>query len=500
MDDDSRSDKAIVPDDKSRELSLPSEMIHRGLELAVRIEERLGIQSISQNTAGKEFMVRCYPSPAEPTRRDDRSGTNVEMSKGENRPPVYLFTSVDKDGIHISCASSRHHLNFVSMEGNEDRYRLLNNSNGSDPFTIPVPSFDIFYIIYYTDGKFKTTLRPSGEPGYTGAIPEGVIPKGRISFPKDVDDVEIVIIYTAFLMPPYSKQDFVEKKPTLILDFVVIDPKGEDDPTATRELYHAVLEVKKPSSAFFFNEGEKSFDKGDYDQAIANYDKAIELKPDYGQAFNNRGLAYHIKGDYDRALSDFIKAVEILPSLAEVYGNRGLTYLYNGDYQKAILDFNKAIQFRPGFAGAFYNRGLAFFKAGSYENAIANFDRAIHLIPKNTPFRTNPEGMNKNNVDNVLINNLKTIHFGGIDVSSAYTNRGCAYLCLGDYQKAIADINQAIELQPDLSLAYYDRAGVYYSMGDYDKAINDYKKVLELHNDPAIQKAAETRLVKLSVK
>ena len=51
--------------------------------------------------------------------------------------------------------------------------------------------------------------------------------------------------------------------------------------------------------------------KGDYDRAIANYDRAIWLQPDYIDAYYNRGLAYSNKGDYDRAIADLEKVLEL---------------------------------------------------------------------------------------------------------------------------------------------------------------------------------------------
>ena len=50
--------------------------------------------------------------------------------------------------------------------------------------------------------------------------------------------------------------------------------------------------------------------KGDYDRAIADYNKALELDPKDATAYNNRGYAYRQKGDYDKAIADYDKALE----------------------------------------------------------------------------------------------------------------------------------------------------------------------------------------------
>ena len=56
------------------------------------------------------------------------------------------------------------------------------------------------------------------------------------------------------------------------------------------------------------------YKKGQYDRAIADYDKAIKLNPRDANAYNNRGFAYGKKGQRDKAISDYRKALQIDPS------------------------------------------------------------------------------------------------------------------------------------------------------------------------------------------
>ena len=66
--------------------------------------------------------------------------------------------------------------------------------------------------------------------------------------------------------------------------------------------------------------------KSQYDKAISDYTKAIEINPRFAEAYYNRGLAYGKKGQYDKAISDYTKAIEINPRFAEAYNNRGDAY------------------------------------------------------------------------------------------------------------------------------------------------------------------------------
>ena len=55
------------------------------------------------------------------------------------------------------------------------------------------------------------------------------------------------------------------------------------------------------------------------------------------------------------------------------------------------------------------------------------------------------------------------------------------YRELKEYQKAIADYNQTLSLNPDDTFAYNNRGNVYAQLKDYQKAIADYNKALSLN-------------------
>jgi tetratricopeptide (TPR) repeat protein len=66
-----------------------------------------------------------------------------------------------------------------------------------------------------------------------------------------------------------------------------------------------------------------------------------ETKED-AEAYYNRGKAYKKNGQYDKAISDFTKAIEINPRHAGAYYTRGVVYYYKKDYEKALDDFIRA--------------------------------------------------------------------------------------------------------------------------------------------------------------
>ena len=59
-----------------------------------------------------------------------------------------------------------------------------------------------------------------------------------------------------------------------------------------------------------------TYQKGDYENAIVDYDKARRLDVKLALAYSNRGLAYYEKKDYDRTIADCTRAVMYNPKLA----------------------------------------------------------------------------------------------------------------------------------------------------------------------------------------
>jgi tetratricopeptide (TPR) repeat protein len=174
-------------------------------------------------------------------------------------------------------------------------------------------------------------------------------------------------------------------------------------------------------AAFYVTRGNDCANKGQYDEAISDYNKALEINPQYALAYYNRGLAYDSKGQYDQAISDFNKALEINPRNALTYVGRGMAYGKKGSYDEAISDYTKVLEINPRYAEAYYNRGLLYDNKGQYDQAISDYSKALEINPRE---------------------------------ASAYYNRGMAFKKKGQYDQAISDYNKALEIEPTFAEAY----------------------------------------------
>ena len=93
-----------------------------------------------------------------------------------------------------------------------------------------------------------------------------------------------------------------------------------------------------------YKQGVAANKKGDLDEAIRCYSRAISLKSDSYALYYVRGRAYRQKDQYDKAVSDLTRAITLKPGYAEAYNHRGVTFIGKGDKQKALADFRKACE------------------------------------------------------------------------------------------------------------------------------------------------------------
>lgn len=97
--------------------------------------------------------------------------------------------------------------------------------------------------------------------------------------------------------------------------------------------------------------GYESIVAGDYNRALVNFNKAIEIDPQSVEAYNNRGLILGIMGDYSSALADFNKSIQLDPDNAEAYKSRGITKLYLEQKTDGCIDLTTAA--RMGYPGGY---------------------------------------------------------------------------------------------------------------------------------------------------
>jgi Tfp pilus assembly protein PilF len=121
--------------------------------------------------------------------------------------------------------------------------------------------------------------------------------------------------------------------------------------------------------------------RGDFDAAIAEYKKVVELKPDLPQAYNNLGVALKRKGELAAAADNFNKALERDPDSSAALNNRGWTFAEQDKWTEARRDFEQALKINPQDDGALYGLSQALREVRDYSGAQEVLGQLISRSP-----------------------------------------------------------------------------------------------------------------------
>ena len=130
----------------------------------------------------------------------------------------------------------------------------------------------------------------------------------------------------------------------------------------------------------------------DFEKAVEEYTKAIELNPLLALAYYNRASARNemtkgsnrTKEDIDIIIADYTKAIEINPDFAGAYFNIGNIYSGMSDLKKALQYFRKVVEIKPEVAEDYVKCGLAYLHLSESDNALMHFTKTI-LLDTNNP-------------------------------------------------------------------------------------------------------------------
>jgi len=117
--------------------------------------------------------------------------------------------------------------------------------------------------------------------------------------------------------------------------------------------------------------------QGNYDAAIAELTRAIELKPKSSMAYWNRGIAYYYKKNLDQAISDYTKAIKLDRKYIEAYYERSRAYVEKGAYSQADSDLQQVLALDPENNDALMAQGRILIAQGEYKTAVIHFSSMI---------------------------------------------------------------------------------------------------------------------------
>jgi len=232
-------------------------------------------------------------------------------------------------------------------------------------------------------------------------------------------------------------------------------------------------------AAALANTGDQKAAAADYKQALRLLTDVIRVSQVSAPILFQRGLIYHTLGDADQAIVDYSDAIRAAPRETYALVNRGIVlYTKKDNNEGAIADFNAALKINPREVQAWINRGMVYVRKGDFDQAIADFTEAIKILG-------NPEPIKSASASGAPDRPPPTqAALQGIQAASqaadAYYQRGLVWNYKKQYDKAIADFNSAIRINPTSANHFVGRAAAHMNKEEFRPAIADFTEAIRL--------------------
>ena len=217
-----------------------------------------------------------------------------------------------------------------------------------------------------------------------------------------------------------------------------------------------------------FNEGNSLLNAGNYNGAIENYQKALNIEKHY-KIYYQIGLAYKKAGKLEDSKNSFTECLKLKSDFVNAYNGLGGTFFSIGDYSNAVSNFEKGLSLTKDASTQKKfkkNISLAYGKLGEKEISNANPTKAIEYLTK---------AIENDNSD------------------AAYLKLAQLYAELGEWDKSISASESAIKFKSKIT-----SGGPYFYMGLSYKGKGDTSKAKEMFekakSDATYKKNAEYEL------
>lgn len=181
--------------------------------------------------------------------------------------------------------------------------------------------------------------------------------------------------------------------------------------------------------------------RGELQQAVVAFCRAIQIDPNYSRAYNNLGLVLQRMNKLEEAEIFLRRAIDLAPQDSYSYNNLGLVFFDSHRLADAEVCLRQAIKLNPRCPEVYNNLGLILEDAAHFDEAENLYRHAIQL-------------------------NSKYVE--------AYYNLGNFYKTVKRLAEAESCLKQALELQPDYSDAAFSLATLYLLQGKYEQGWRSY--------------------------
>jgi tetratricopeptide (TPR) repeat protein len=131
----------------------------------------------------------------------------------------------------------------------------------------------------------------------------------------------------------------------------------------------------------FYRLAQYYWGRGDFDRAVEEYNKVLELDPNYGDAHNMLGDIYVKKGNFSKTIEHLKKYIAVSPGETYPVDSLAEAYCWMGSLDNALATYKQALEIKPDFEGPDFSLGYIYAVKENYSEALSSFDKYIALVP-----------------------------------------------------------------------------------------------------------------------
>jgi tetratricopeptide (TPR) repeat protein len=212
-----------------------------------------------------------------------------------------------------------------------------------------------------------------------------------------------------------------------------------------------------------------------------------------------RALIWKDRNEIDRALRDLDAALWLDPRNPSAFHTRGVVWMKQKEWARSIPDFDAALRFTSDpivLGSAHHNRGIARLRLNEFDKAIADFDACLQLLPLNKADAYAHRGEARNfltsNLDLALADLNEALRLNPRH-GRAWSMRAANFSMRGDWDRALSDYNDSLQLDPNNVAALDNRGVVWEKKGNMDQALHDFDAAIAIDPEfaPAVRHRAQ---------
>lgn len=267
--------------------------------------------------------------------------------------------------------------------------------------------------------------------------------------------------------------------------------------------YEKALEIQPTDTQLWYKQG-LAFDESQcFEEALDCYDRVIRQQPNHAQAWLKRGVVLENLGRLEAALDCYASVVDLQPDSYWAWYDRGKLLESLERWEEAITSYSRAIEIKPNFQLAVESRKRLLIDQGDAERLIqwGHYPEALKVIE--TVQRQSPTQLRPLLTYGIALSRLKRYDearavFEDIlaahpDCAEAWLEKGLTFHHQNQPDAALACLERVIQLENTIATAWYHRGRVLETMQSYETAMLSYNRALELQPDLASALTGRTR-------